>query len=148
MKIILRENVSGLGRRGQVVSVSDGYARNYLIPKGFALRSQPGAEQQASEMRRAAEQRDARERAAAEEIARKLAPMVVRLSARASGERLFGSVTAAEIVDAVYDQTGLELERKQLDLTENAVKTTGLHMVPARLHEDVQVFIQLEVEGA
>src|SRR3981081_2814624 len=98
MRVILRGEVSGLGKRGEVVSVSDGYARNYLIPRGLAMLSHPGAEDQAAAMRRSREIRDARERGAAEEIARKLAPVTIRVEARAGSEgRLFGSVTAVEI---------------------------------------------------
>ena len=95
MKVILRSTVNGLGKRGEVVDVADGYARNFLIPKGMAMLSHPGAENQASAMRRARSERDARERAAAEEVARVLTPITVNLSSRASGERLFGSITAA-----------------------------------------------------
>jgi large subunit ribosomal protein L9 len=96
-------------------------------------------------MRRAREIRDARERGAAEEIARKLAPMVVRVEARAGGEgRLFGSVGPAEISEAVYSQTGFEIDRRIIEV-EEPIKATGLHTVPAKLHSDVKVFLQVEV---
>jgi large subunit ribosomal protein L9 len=145
MKVILRGEVPGLGKRGEVVDVSDGYARNYLVPRGLAMRSQPGAEAQASVMRRSREVRDARERAAAEEIARKLAPMVVRVEARAGSEgRLFGSVGPGEISDAVYSQTGFEIDRRIIEI-EEPIKSVGLHSVPAKLHSDVKVFLQVEV---
>jgi large subunit ribosomal protein L9 len=147
MKVILRGEVPGLGKRGEVVDVSDGYARNFLVPRGLAMRSQPGAEAQAGAMRRSREIRDARERGAAEEIARKLAPMVVRVEARAGGEgRLFGSVGPAEISDAVYTQTGFEIDRRIIEV-EEPIKSTGLHTVPAKLHSDVKVFLQVEVIG-
>jgi len=147
VKVILRGEVPGLGKRGEVVDVSDGYARNYLVPRGLAMRSQPGAEAQAGAMRRSREIRDARERGAAEEIARKLAPMVVRVEARAGGEgRLFGSVGSAEISDAVYSQTGFEIDRRIIEV-EEPIKSTGLHSVPAKLHSDVKVFLQVEVVG-
>ena len=145
MKVILRGEVPGLGKRGEIVDVSDGYARNFLVPRGLAMRSQPGAEAQAGAMRRSREIRDARERGAAEEIARKLAPMVVRVEARAGGEgRLFGSVGPAEISDAVYSQTGFEIDRRIIEI-EEPIKATGLHSVPAKLHSDVKVFLQVEV---
>lgn len=147
MRVILRGEVAGLGKRGEVVSVSDGYARNYLIPRGLALLSHPGAEDQAAAMRRSREIRDARERGAAEEIARKLAPVTIRVEARAGSEgRLFGSVTAAEIADAVYAQTGFEIDRRVIDV-EEPIKATGLHTVPAKLHTDVKVFLQVQVSG-
>jgi large subunit ribosomal protein L9 len=145
MRVILRGEVPGLGKRGEVVSVSDGYARNYLIPRGLAMLSHPGAEAQAAVMRRSREVRDARERGAAEEIARKLAPLTVRVEARAGGEgRLFGSINAHEIADAVYDQTGFEIDRRVIDVSE-PIKSVGLHSVPAKLHSDVKVFLQVEV---
>jgi large subunit ribosomal protein L9 len=145
VKVILRGEVPGLGKRGEIVDVSDGYARNFLVPRGLAMRSQPGAEAQAGAMRRSREIRDARERGAAEEIARKLAPMVVRVEARAGGEgRLFGSVGPAEISDAVYSQTGFEIDRRIIEV-EEPIKATGLHSVPAKLHSDVKVFLQVEV---
>ena len=145
MKVILRGEVPGLGKRGEVVSVSDGYARNYLIPRELAMLSHPGAEAQAAVMRRSREVRDARERGAAEEIARKLAPLTVRVEARAGGEgRLFGSINAHEIADAVYDQTGFEIDRRVIDVSE-PIKSSGLHSVPAKLHSDVKVFLQVEV---
>jgi len=145
VKVILRGEVAGLGKRGEVVDVSDGYARNFLVPRGLAMRSHPGADAQAGAMRRSREVRDARERGAAEEIARRLAPMVVRVEARAGGEgRLFGSVGPAEISDAVYSQTGFEIDRRIIEIDE-PIKTTGLHSVPAKLHSDVKVFVQVEV---
>jgi large subunit ribosomal protein L9 len=98
-------------------------------------------------MRRSREIRDARERGAAEEIARKLAPVTIRVDARAGSEgRLFGSVTAAEIADAVYAQTGFEIDRRVIDV-EDPIKSTGLHTVPAKLHSDVKVFLQVQVSG-
>jgi large subunit ribosomal protein L9 len=144
--VILRDTVAGLGRRGAIVDVADGYARNYLIPKGLASRSFVGAEEEASRMRRAAEERDARERSAAEDIARVLAPLVFKVRGRASGGRLFGSISATELVESVYAQTGHELNRRSLNLDE-PIKTTGMHSVPASLHHDVQIFLQIEVEG-
>lgn len=147
IRVILRDSVRGLGRRGDIVDVSDGYARNYLFPQGLALRSSTGNEAQAERMRSAQTVRDARERAAAEEIAKVLVPAVIRVEARTGGEgRLFGSVAAAEIADAVYAQTGVELDRRSIELAE-AIKTVGEHSVPARLHSDVTIFLQVEVVG-
>lgn len=144
MQIILRGTVPGLGRRGEVVEVSDGYARNYLIPQGLAMLSHQGASGQASAMKRSADQRNARERAAAEDIARVLAPMVIKVEARASGEgRLFGSVSPADIADAVYAQTGFEIDRRLIQIDE-PIKVVGVHSVPAHLHSDVRLFLQVE----
>lgn len=147
IRVILRDTVRGLGRRGEVVDVSDGYARNYLLPQHLALRASTGAADQAGAMRKSREQRDARERAAAEEIAKTLAPAVIKVDARASREgRLFGSVSAHDIAEAVYRQTGHEIDRRVIDV-EDPIKTTGMHSVPARLHSDVQIFLQVEVSA-
>ena len=107
MKVVLRADVEGLGRKGEVCDVAAGYARNYLVPKGLALKSSPGAELQAEAMRRSAALRRAADRADAEEIAVKLAPSVLSVSARAAESgHLYGSVGPAEIVAAVADQVG------------------------------------------
>jgi len=145
IRVILRDTVRGLGKRGELVEVSDGYARNYLLPKGLAMRSSTGAEAQAAVMRASRDVKDARDRAAAEEIAKRLAPVVIKIEARASGEgRLFGSVSEGDVVDAVYAQTGLEVDRRAIAMDEH-IKTTGMHSVPAHLHSDVQVFLQVDV---
>jgi large subunit ribosomal protein L9 len=145
IRVVLRDTVRGLGKRGEIVDVSDGYARNYLLPQGLAMRSSAGAETQAVTMRASREVKDARDRAAAEEIAKRLAPMVIKVEARASGEgRLFGSISESELVDAVYNQTGLEIDRRAIAL-EEPIKSTGMHSVPAHLHNDVQLFLQVDV---
>jgi len=147
MKLLLRSDVEGVGKRGDIVDVADGYARNYLVPKGFAIAATPGVSAQAEQMRRSRMLKDAADRSAAEEIAKVLVPAVINVSAKAGKEgKLFGSVTAAEVVAAVEAQTGIELDRKVLVLDE-PIKTTGTHAVPAKLHADVQFQITLEVAG-
>jgi large subunit ribosomal protein L9 len=148
MKLLLRADVDGDGKRGDIVVVADGYARNYLVPKGFAIKASPGVQTQADSMRRSRDQRDAADRASAEEIAKTLVPAVITLSSRASGEgKLFGSVSAHEVLDAVNAQTGIELDRKHLHLDE-PIKTTGTHHVTAKLHPEVQFQITVEVEAS
>jgi large subunit ribosomal protein L9 len=145
MKILLRSDVSGVGKRGDLVDVADGYARNYLVPKGFAIKASPGVERQAAAMRRSRDVRDAHARSGAEEIARRLVPTVITVSARAGAEgKLFGSITSADVAEAVLEQTGIELDKRDLDL-EEPIKSLGTHGVPARLHSEVQFQITIEV---
>jgi large subunit ribosomal protein L9 len=146
-KVILRADVDDLGKRGDILDVADGYARNYLVPKGLAMKASSGAESQAGRMRRARDLRDAQDRAAAEQVASTLVPKVISLAARAGSEgKLFGSVTAADIVAAVEDQAGVRLDRKQLRLDE-PIKTLGTHSVPVKLHSDVEFPITVDVSA-
>ena len=145
MKVILRSDQADLGKKGDIVDVSDGYARNYLVPKGLALKATDGSVQQAGAMRRARDIRDAKDRGAAEEVASSLVPKVITVKAKAGAEgRLFGSVTSADVATAVQDQTGIELDRRKLHLDE-PIKSLGTHQVPARLHPDVEFVITVEV---
>ena len=145
MKVILRSDVSNVGRKGDVLEVSDGFARNYLVPKGLAMRATEGAMAQAAAMRRARDLKEAKDRAGAEEVARRLTPVVIRIPARAGAEgRLFGSVTAVDIVEAVADQTGVTVDRRRLHLDE-PIKSLGTHDVPLKLHADVEAHLQVEV---
>ena len=148
MKLLLRSDVDGVGKRGDIVDVADGFARNYLVPKGFAIKATTGVQAQADAMRRSRDQRDAADRAAAEEIAKTLVPTVISVSSRASREgKLFGSVSAHELVDAVAAQTGIELDRHLLRM-EEPIKTTGTHQVAAKLHPEVEFQITVEVEAS
>ena len=145
MQVILRSDVDGLGKRGDIVDVADGHARNYLLPKGFALKASAGAVAQAAKMRRARDLRDASDREAATTVASTLVPKVITVSAKAGTEgRLFGSVTASDIADAVHEQAGIEIDRKVLQIDEQ-IKTLGQHTVTAALHPDVSFPITLEV---
>jgi len=148
MKVILRSDLDGLGKRGDVVDVADGHARNYLLPKGKALKATHGAIEQAAKMRRARDLRDASDREAATTVASTLVPKVITIPAKAGAEgKLFGSVTTADIVAAVADQTGVELDRKSLHLDEQ-IKTTGQHTATASLHPEVSFPITIEVVAA
>jgi large subunit ribosomal protein L9 len=144
VKLILRSDVDGLGKRGDIVEVADGYGRNYLLPRGLAFVATAGAVDQAAKMRRSRDLRDAHDREAAQTVATTLVPKVIRVSAKAGSEgRLFGSVTTADVVDAVREQTGIELDRRQLE--SEAIKTLGQHTVTARLHTDVAFPITIDV---
>ncbi|MEZ5237710.1 MAG: 50S ribosomal protein L9 [Microthrixaceae bacterium] len=147
VKVILREDVDGLGNRGDVVEVAKGHARNLLYPRSLAMPASSGAEAQAASMRKARDERDAAEREAAEEIAKVMVSKVITVHSRAGeGGRLFGSVTAAEIVQAVGEQAGIEIDRKSIRLDEH-IKETGSHHVMAQLHADVEFPIHLDVVG-
>ena len=145
MRILLRTDVAEVGKKGDIVDVSDGYARNFLVPKGLAIKASPGVTKQAAAMRRSRDIRDAKDRGAAEEVATLLVPKTITVTARAGAEgRLFGSITAADIVAAVQAQTGVELDRRKLVLHE-PLKSIGIHQVPAKLHADVEFPVTIEV---
>jgi large subunit ribosomal protein L9 len=144
MKVILRSDLDRVGKRGDIIDVADGYGRNYLLPRGLAIKATDGAVDQAAKMRRARDLRDASDRESAQTIASTLVPKVIQITAKAGKEgRLFGSVTSADIVDAIASQTGIELDRRTLDV--DAIKTVGEHTVTAKLHSDVSFPIRLEV---
>ena len=148
MKVLMRSDVDGVGKKGDLIDVADGYARNFLVPKGFAIQATKGIEDQAASMRRSRDLKDATDRGAAEEVAKTLVPAVITISAKASGEgKLFGSVTAADVAEAVEAQTGVVLDRRTLSLDEH-IKTVGTHSVPAKLHSDVQFQITVEVSAS
>jgi large subunit ribosomal protein L9 len=144
MRVILRSDLDGLGKRGDIVDVSDGHARNFLVPHGLALVATSGAADQAAKMRRSRDLRDASDREAAQTVATTLVPKIIKVSAKAGTEgRLFGSVTTADVVDAVRAQTGIVLDRRQLH--GEPIKTVGQHTLTASLHSDVSFPITVEV---
>ena len=148
MKLILKADIAGVGHRGDIVDVADGYGRNYLVPKGMAMLATKGAETQATAMRRARDVRDAVDREAAEEVAKTLVATTITITAKAGPEgKLFGSVAAGDIVTAVSEQSGVALDRKQLVLDEH-IKDVGTHQVFAKLHADVAFPLTIEVVPA
>jgi large subunit ribosomal protein L9 len=148
VKVILRADVERVGKKGDILDVADGYARNFLVPRGLALKATSGAIDQAAAMRRARDVRDAAERSAAEDVARQLVPKVITLSARAGAEgKLFGSVTAADIAEAVQAQTGIAIDRRRIQLDE-PIRDVGTHRVTAKLHSDVEFPVTVEVSGS
>jgi large subunit ribosomal protein L9 len=145
MRVLLRGDVAGVGKKGDIVDVARGFARNYLIPTGRGLVATSGAQSQATAMRRARDLRDAQDREAAETVAGVLSGAMVTVSARAGSEgRLFGSVTAADIADAIATQTGAVVDRRKIHLTE-PIKSVGTHLVPLRLHGEVESTVTVEV---
>jgi len=145
VKVVLREDVENLGRKGDLIEVRDGYARNFLVPRGLALKATKGIVKQSESMRRGREVREARDRTEAEEIAAKLSGARVQLQARAGeGGRLFGSITASDVADAVIAQTGIEIDRRKLELDE-PLKELGPAEIELRLHPEVTAKVQVEV---
>ena len=148
MRVVLRADHASIGKRGDIVEVADGYARNYLLPGGLAIAASPGIEHQASAMRRSRDLKDAKDREGAEAIARRLVPTVITIAARAGAEgKLFGSVTNHDIVAAVRDQTGIELDRRRL-ASDETIRSVGTHEVAVRLHPEVEFRITVEVVRA
>ncbi len=145
MKVVLREDVDNLGNKGDLLEVADGYARNYLVPRGLAIHATRGVVKQADAMRRNRSARDARDRAGAQEIADRLAAQRIEVGARAGeGGKLFGSVGSADVVAAVQSQTGIELDRRKVQLAD-PVKELGPIEVPVRLHPEVEVTLQVDI---
>jgi large subunit ribosomal protein L9 len=145
MRVLLRGDVSGVGKKGDIVEVAKGFARNYLFPTGRALVATDGVESQATAMRRARDLRDAHDKQAAETVAGVLVASTVTITARAGAEgRLFGSVTATDVAEAIEAQTGAVVDRRRIQLAE-PIKSVGSHVVPLRLHTDVEASVTVEV---
>jgi large subunit ribosomal protein L9 len=148
MRIVLRADIAEVGKKGDIVDVADGFARNFLIPKGQAFKASDGVVVQASAMRRSRDLKDAKDREAAETVARTLVPAVITITAKSGTEgKLFGSVTVQDLVAAVHAQTGVDLDRRRVHLTE-PIKTLGTHQVPVKLHADVEFPVTVEVVKA
>src|SRR6202142_1262204 len=137
MKLILTQEVTGLGAPGDVVEVASGYGRNYLVPRGLAMRWTRGAEKQIELIKRARAAREIRSVDDAKAAAERLRSMRIRLQTRAgSGGRLFGSVATSDIAAAVKKAGGPELDRRKIEIG-NPIKTIGAHQVAVRLHPEV-----------
>jgi large subunit ribosomal protein L9 len=145
MRIILREDVPKLGSKGDVVDVKPGYARNYLVPKGYAMEATHGAIRQAEAMKKAHEAAYVKSRSEAENLARLLVASRIRMRAQAGeGGKLFGSITTSDIATAIQAQTGLSVDRRKIML-EDPIKSTGLHEVLVRPHAEVEFRVSVEV---
>jgi large subunit ribosomal protein L9 len=148
MKLILTQEVGGLGGPGDVVDVRDGYGRNYLVPRGFAIAWTKGGEKQVASIKRARDARQIRDLGHAKEVQARLADLRVSLPARAGeGGRLFGSVTAADVAAAVRAAGGPELDRRRIQMSRH-IKTAGNHDVNVVLHPDVTATITVQVVPA
>jgi large subunit ribosomal protein L9 len=138
MKLILTGDVPNLGAPGDIVEVKDGYGRNYLLPRGLAIVATRGAEKQVATIKRAQKSREIRDLGHAREVATQLGALAVTVKAKAAGDsgRLFGSVTAADVVDAVRAAGGPALDRRTVEVPAQ-IKTVGTHAVTVRLHPEV-----------
>ena len=145
MKIILAADVDKLGQRGDVVTVADGYARNYLVPKGLALMTTKGSLRQSEQMRRSREDRERNRKQEAVARVALLGSQPVYISARAGeGGRLFGSVTSSDVARAVEEQLGQQIDRHDVRL-EDPIRSLGTHPVEIHLHEEVNALVNVEV---
>ena len=148
MKLVLTQEVNGLGTPGDVVTVKDGYGRNFLLPQGYAVLATRGVEKQVAQLRRAREVREIRDLGQAREVAASLTALAVTLPARAGSEgRLFGSVSAADVAAAVLAAGGPKLDRRRLELA-NPIKVAGTHAVTVKLHPEVTATVTVDVVPA
>jgi large subunit ribosomal protein L9 len=147
MKLILTNEVTGLGAPGDVVEVAGGYGRNYLVPRGLAMPWTRGAEKQIDLIKRARAARDIRGLDDAREAAKRMSALTVQLNVRAGAQgRLFGSVSASDIAEAVRKAGGPELDRRRIEIS-TPIRTVGTHQVSVRLHPEVTTTLDVEVRG-
>jgi large subunit ribosomal protein L9 len=145
MKVILTKSVEDLGDKGDVVDVADGYARNYLVPKKFAVKASAGSLKQAEAMRLARIESARKSLADAQALADSLAGTRVVVAARAGDAgNLFGSIGSADIAEAIVKFTGVDIDRKIIQIDE-PIKEIGLHEIAIRPHHDIEVFVTLDV---
>ena len=148
MKLILTQEVTGLGSAGDVVEVKDGYGRNYLIPRGFGIRWTRGGEKTIETIKKARDSRAVRDADHASEVKAKLEGTTFQVKVRAGeGGRLFGSVTVAEIAGAIAATAGEDVDKRTIVVT-NPIKSLGAHTVSVRLHDDVAAEVNLNVVPA
>ena len=146
MKILLRADVDGLGRTGDIVDVARGHARNYLLPRGLAVVASSGVTAQAEAMQKKRALKAVEDKADAEEIVSRLDGIIIQISANASeAGKLFGSVGVVEIAQALQEQVGLEIDRK--DISGETVKEIGTHQFTLNLHPEVEMQITVDVQG-
>ena len=144
MRIILQENVEKLGNRGQVVEVADGYARNYLLPRKLALPASEGNLKRLEKIRGSLAKREATERESAQKLAEMLAAATVTVARKAGeNDQLFGSVTSADIAEALAAQ-GYTVDKRKIEL-EDPIKLIGEYTVPVKLHHDVSATVKVVV---
>lgn len=146
MKIILTDEVRGLGHRGDQVEVKNGYARNFLLPQGLGFLATQANKRRLEEEKKSYDEKVLREKAVSEEVARKMEGMRLTLVKKAGdGDVLYGSVTTADIADALAEK-GIQVDRRRVEL-EEPIKRLGEHQVHVKLHRDVSVPVIIDVQG-
>ncbi len=146
MKIILQREIEKLGVPGDVVDVADGYARNFLVPRGLAVLASKGAVRHAESLRRAHHERVAKATTEAQALADRITASPLKVRAKAGeGGRLFGSVTAADLAEEIERQTGVQVDRRMVHLDE-PIKSVGVHEVRVHLHPEVNAALSVEIE--
>ena len=146
MKVLLRSDVDGLGRTGDIVEVARGHARNFLLPRGLAVAASSGVTAQAEAMQKKRALKAIEDKADAEEIVSRLDGITIQISANASETgKLFGSVGVVEIAQALQEQVGLEIDRK--DISGETAKEIGTHQFTLHLHPEVEMQITVDVQG-
>ena len=147
MKVILNKDVKGTGKAGDVVTVSDGYARNMLIPRGLATEATQSNIRQLEKQKAIAAEKKAEEKAAAQELAEKLNKASIKMKIKAGeGGRIFGSITSKDIADAINIQLGMDIDRKKVKL-DAPIKQVGQTDVDMRLYQDVNAKIKVIIEA-
>ena len=145
MKLILTDDVNDLGKRGDVVDVAEGYARNFLLPKKKAIKANEGALAQAEAVREARIEAERKAKDEAENIATQLVGSRVVLAAQAGDEgQLYGSVGASDVVEGIRRFTGIELDRGQIEIA-SPIKAIGLHEIQVKVHPEVEFPLTLDV---
>jgi large subunit ribosomal protein L9 len=145
MKVILTQDVENLGATHEIVEVADGYARNYLVPRGLAISANKSAMANLDNMKKVEERRQSRLRGAAQLIADKIAGQTLVVEANTGKEgRLYGSITPADIAEALNAQFGTEVDRRQVILPDT-IRMAGIHNVPVHLHKDVKIEVAVQV---
>ena len=148
MKLILTQEVDGLGAPGDVVEVKDGYGRNYLVPRGLGIRWTRGGEKTIESIKAARTARAVRDEDHAKDVKAKLEAEAVNVKVRSGeGGRLFGAVTTSEIADAIADVSGEKVDRRTI-VVANPIKTLGSHSVSVKLHDEVSATVALNVVPA
>lgn len=146
MQVLLTQNVPGIGNAGEVKKVADGYARNYLFPRKLAVAATGGAVKQAEAIKQAVVRREAKTRAEAQELAKLIEQVTLTFRAKAGeGDRLFGSITSTDIVEALAREKGITVDKRKIELN-SPLKELGTHQVTIKLHPEVSARATVVVE--